>query len=188
MQWYNTRMGRSVNTNLNISYMGQQPYDENVLKSLVKTNPLVLFDNIPCKSYYPLFDDEHFEEGKIPLMIKYSWAMGGGPASPDFLSFFSDRSSALYLPTLVISGIIGNLAYDLAKKVFSIFKKKLPRKRLPLIYYSEKEEVTYYEFPSESTIKDFEEGVGEIKRTAEKATPQSHFVRSLREKKWILEE
>lgn len=168
--------------------MGDATYDSNVLKALVKTNPLVIFDNIQGKSYYPIFDNYNFEKNEIPLMISRSWSMGGGGITPDYLSFFLDPKSNLYLPTIVISGLIGNLSFELAKKVFSLFKDKFSGKRQTIIYYSEKDEATYYEFPSETSDKDFTEGLEDIPKTATKAAPQSYFVRSLKSKIWFLED
>lgn len=168
--------------------MGHSTYDEHILKSLVKTNSLVIFDNIPGKSYYPIFDNYFFEDKDIPLLIEAEWSMGGGGISPNFLSFFLDAKSNLYLPTLVLSGIIGNASFELAKKVYALFKSKIPQKRQTLIYYSEKEEVTYYEFPSETSNQEFESGLKDIPNTAGKAEPQSYFVRSLKTSIWILED
>jgi len=179
-------MGRSIKTNINMIHMGSEPYDSIVLKSLVKSHPLVILDNIPGKSYYPIFDDFIFEDKKKPLIITHSWSMGGG--TPDLFNFFFEPKSNLYLPSIIINGIIGQISFELAKKVFNYFKSKIPNKRQPVIYYSEKEQVTYYEFPSETSLSEFEKGIDEIPKLADKEKLHSYFIRSLKIKKWIKED
>lgn len=163
--------------------MGNIPYDGEVLRSLAKANPLLILDNVPGKQYYPVFDNYYFEDKKIPLIAEYSWSMGGGAG--DVFTFVIDNAR-LYLPTIVINGVISGLSFELAKKVFKIFKSKIPRKRQTVIYYSQKEEVTYYEFSSDTSGNEFNQGLDDIPTTARKAKSQSYFVRS--NKKWILED
>jgi hypothetical protein len=180
-------MGRTIDTNLRITNMGTSGYDYEVMRSLVRANPLLILDNIMGRNYYPIFDGYKFEEKTTPLMVETSWGMGGGGISPDTFSFLLNEKSNLYLPAMVINGIIGGVSFELAKKVFAFFKKKLPKKRQEIVYYSEKEEITYYEFPSEATEPEFEEGIDEIPKCATQAKPQSHFVRSLKTKTWVEE-
>ncbi len=168
--------------------MGDVNYEPEIVKALIKTNPLVIFDNIPGKSYYPDFDNYFFKEKEIPLIVSRSWAMGGGGISPDFISFFQDPKSSLYLPAIVINALIWPISSALAKKVYELFKSKIPKKRQTIVYYSEKEEVTYYEFPSETSKSEFEEGLEDIPETAKKSKFQSSFVRSLKNKEWVLED
>src|SRR3954462_1241450 len=100
-------MGRTINTNIKQTIMDQQ-YDPIVIDSLVKTHPVVIFDNIPGKSYYPVFDNFFVDDkNPLPLYITKNWQMGGGLTSPDFINFFLNPNSSLYLPSMVINGIIG---------------------------------------------------------------------------------
>jgi len=163
-------------------------YEPEIVKALVKTNSLVIFDNIPGKSYYPVFDNYFFKGKEIPLIISRSWSMGGGGISPDFISFFQDPKSSLYLPAIVVNTLIWPISSALAKKVYELFKSKIPKKRQTIVYYSEKEEATYYEFPSETSKSEFEEGLEEIPEIAKKSKYQAVFIRSLKNKKWILED
>jgi hypothetical protein len=182
-------MGRTINTNIEQTMMGNQHYDQIVMKSLIKTYPVVMFDNIPGKSYFPIFDNFFVDEKEgVPLYISKSWQMGGGPGSPDYINYFLNPNSSLYLPSMIINGLIGSASYDLAKKIFAYLKKKFPQKRFSAIFLSKKEEVTYYEFPSETTETDFNNGIDEIPQIAEKAEPQTIFVRSLRDNGWKKED
>jgi hypothetical protein len=181
-------MGRTIKTNIKTIHLQDGIYEPEVIKSLVKTNPLVILDNIPGKSYYPVFDNCFFKGKEIPLIISRSWSMGGGGISPDFISFFQDPKSSLYLPAIVINGLIWPASVILAKKIYKIFKSKIPNKRQTVIYYSEQEEVTYYEFPSETSKSEFEEGLKDISEIARKFKSQTVFIRSLKNKKWVLED
>lgn len=167
--------------------MGVGGYDDEVMKSLVRSNPLLILDNIIGRSYYSVFDGYNFKEKLTPLMIGQSWELGGGGISPDTFSFMLDYRSNLYLPAMVINGIIGGVAYDLAKKIFQFFKKRLSNKRQVIIYYSKKEEITYYEFPSEIEVSEFDEGIETIEKVANISKPQDHFVWSQKTRGWILE-
>lgn len=181
-------MGKAIDTNLRTTNMGLGVYDDEVMKSLIKSNPLLILDNIVGKSYYPIFDGYKFKEKVTPLILEQSWELGGGGISPDSFSFLLDYKSNLYLPTMVINGIIGGVAFELAKEVFLLFKKKLSRKRQEVVFYSEKEEITYYEFPSETSISEFEQGLKDVPENTSKSKPQSHFIRSLKNQKWVLED
>lgn len=178
-------MGSLTNSNIDILL------EENSnLKELVKKHPLLILDNIPGRSFLPLFSNAHFDEKSKPLIIHHTWEMGGGggdgPAS--FFTFFLDPKSNLYLPTMVISGLLGNLAYDLAKKVFALFKTKKPNKRQTIIHYSESEEVTYFEVPSEMSVREFNKAVDEIPLVSKDVKAHTHFIRSIKDKKWIVED
>lgn len=159
-------------------------YDEEVMKGLVKNNPLVILDNVSGKYYYQSFDGYNFKKS-TPLIVETMWGLGGGSGAE--LSFFFDNRSPLYLPTLIIQGVVGGVSFELAKEIFKFLKSKF-QKRQPIIYYSEKEEITFYEFPSETSLNEFDEGLNEIPNSSKNVKPGSTYIRSLKNRKWIKED
>lgn len=176
-------MGKTINSNIRVSYMDSY-YDEEVMKGLVKNNPLVILDNVVGKYYYHSFDGYNFKNNP-PLIVETMWSLGSGVGVE--LSFFFDNRSPLYLPTLIIQGVVGGVSFELAKEIFKFLKSKF-HKRQPIIYYSEKEGITFYEFPSETSVKEFEEGLNEIPNNSMNAKSGSTHIRSLKNKKWVKED
>ena len=187
-------MGYTANTNIELIPFDPGDTKSDVLSETINKNVLVIFDNESGVNI-SVFDGLYIKPNNLtPKLVSVAGGKGGG-IPPEVIQEITDLllnpSGKLYLPTIVINGFIAKLTVDgtikVLKLLFKKFKSVYRRKRLRLMYYSE-ESLSYFEFPSETTEKDFENGIKEIPKAIKCSLKGKYFARSLKSEMWVEED
>jgi hypothetical protein len=188
-------MGYLHDTNLKIIYTSELPKNDHPqelesedTKKFIHENKIIILDTQLKTSYLHAFSGMHFSDELVPTIVELERG-AGGPGFNEFLGLFLNPASDIYLPKLIISGLVVDLTKSSIVFLVKELMKKLRKteKKRQQIMYITGQTIEYYEFSSEAEEEDIEEGLYEIPGNSKHNKKNAYYIRGVRNKKWIEE-
>jgi len=185
-------MGIPIKGDINLVSFETIPQDLGSFENYLKDKKIVVLDDRFGKNYFPVLSGLKIrDKDLIPTVIYKSTEAGGGGGEGFSLYYlFGNPSSNLYLPSILINGILMPIftgaIIKLLSNLIQRFRKTDKDKRIQIIYMFSQRAVQFFEFPPEIKLEEVKKGLRSIPSFSLKNKKRKYFRRT-NDNKWISE-